>query len=140
MPQTWQQRKDKADSFVTQRWSSVQIMQTGYLAQHGRYFQGIVTHDDAPGDGGNVPPGLDRRPTDQAESWRDVGAAPLFPPGMEASAEVHVYDGPQGKGYAIIARMLNDSVGGDGLVYARTWNSGPETWREHDWQPVVEAI
>jgi hypothetical protein len=104
MAQPLRVRKDKVDANITARWESLVLMQEGYASSHGRrFFQGIKTHDTPVTDGDARQPNMDRKPTDQSETWRDVGAAPLFPPGMDASVAIDVYDGPLGRGWIVRA-------------------------------------
>lgn len=133
MPQTLSARQNKVDANIAARWDSLVLMQDGYASTRGgRFFQGISTHDTPVTDGDARQPNMDRKPTDQAETWRAVGAAPLFPPDMDASIAIDVYEGPLGWGWIVRAEMEHESV-----VYAKAWANGPETWRAHGWQEVT---
>jgi len=71
--------------------------QATYFANHGRYWQGIRTPPQIPEDGLTVNVDMNVRPTDQAESWNDLGFS--LPAKLEMSIEIYVHNGPLGHGY-----------------------------------------
>ena len=68
-----------------------------------------------------------KRPTDasEAKDWEE-------PPAGYVSW-VDVYEGPQGIGY-----VVNYEVQRGSKLFHKSMNVGPETWREQDWEEVVE--
>lgn len=100
------------------------------LTHGGKHWQGIGPLAAPPDDGATGPPNLNKKPTDQAESWADVFTGPNAIPGgnWPAQVTVDVYDGPFGRGYS--ASVIY-TKGGE--TWSRTFNSGPETWRERPW-------
>lgn len=103
------------------------------------YWQGLNSHSAIPAhvtaaDNDITPDQLDSQPTDQPVSWNDADFIPQPITTWPCSLQVNVYDGPSGVGYTAVATFLH---GGD--EYRKTINSGPETYREHDWQPVLPA-
>lgn len=116
--------------------NQIQPKQDAYLLANGRYWQGIVTTDrllvpNNPNDATDVVlevlPDIDRKPTDQAESWRTSGIN--LGTTLPMAIEVHVYNGPQGHGYVGIVYARWDDT-----IYTRKHNSGPETWRTEPWR------
>ncbi len=76
------------------------------------------------------------KPTDQKETWADVGIATLADlpdkTGLDAlSVQIDTYDGPQGKGWQAVF-----SIELGGTTYQRTYNRGPEAYRDQDWVEV----
>ena len=110
------------------------VRQEAYAANHGgRYWQGIATPSNLPDDGALVAADYTKKPHDQAERWTDIFfGADVLPTNIPAQAQVDVYDGPQGKGWTVTLRGTKN-----GNLYWRTWNVGPETWREQDWQSCI---
>jgi len=104
-----------------------------YRALRGRHWQGIVTPNTLPDNGASVTADWTKRPTDQPESWADwfTGANALAS-SIPCQVRIDVYDGPKGKGWTMTVRFTKD-----GRTYARTWNTGPETWRDRDWADVT---
>ncbi|MCA1557683.1 MAG: hypothetical protein LC731_03980 [Acidobacteria bacterium] len=105
---------------------TLKTKQEAYRKQHGHYWQGLRTHDKAPKDGEKKAGNKKRKPTDQSESWEDMGVSISD---EEASFAVDVYDGAQGKGYTITAEFELD-----GKLYVRVLNFGPETYRDMPWK------
>ncbi len=129
-PALAQSRRARSDAMLNGLWNSIQARENAYFNKHGRYFQGLLTPRTVRNTDGA--PDLTRRPTDQAESWADAGF--VLPASVPASIEIHVYDGPLGKGYTAI---LHYKVGGKEFTKARSM--GPESARRtHGWKEVVE--
>lgn len=117
----------KADSLFGDAIGAIASVQEAYAkSRGGRFWQGLDTHPVKPADGQPAPPDLDRKPTDQAESWRDLGIA--LPATTEISYRVDVYDGPLGRGWVFIAQFR---VGTNVLTRAEA--RGPEAHRTLDW-------
>jgi hypothetical protein len=103
--------------------------QENYLANHGTYWQGIITHTILPDDGATTAPDLNTRPTDQQERWNDVFVVDnLLPATWPCSITVDIYNGSLGKGWTLTVKATKD-----GNTYSRTWNVGPETHRAIEW-------
>lgn len=109
--------------------ASVHSRQGAILAARGRYFQGLVTPTVTPADGDERPTDATRKPSGQVDSWAGAGIA--LPANSPASVEIHSYNSPRGRGYAVILRVL---------VAARLWRRveqfGPETGRNRAWEDV----
>ena len=73
-----------------------------------------------PADRGKLKMEKNQKPSDQEESWFDVGVK--VPDTSLVSVAVHTSDGPNGQGYEVDGRM--DSGG---------------NWREQDWIEVEEG-
>lgn len=124
-----QQAALAADAMLANLAAHVADRQAAYLLAHGRYFQGIRTHRQGQTPGVGAPPETSRRPTDQAEDWNGAGFS--LPPAIE----LHVYDGPAGKGYTAIIEVLVA-----GKRWRRAESSGPESaHRTHAWREVKEV-
>lgn len=123
----------------------IQRVQAKYKASTGRYWQGLLTPSEKPDDGATRDPDLKRRPSDQAESWEDVfkdlDVLPVVR-GWPASCEISVYEGPHrtreypdGWGFTVsLIFTKDDAVSVRKRQHIRTWNFGPEPWREHAWR------
>lgn len=128
---TLAQIKAAIENFRDTHGPKIVARQEAYAAAHnGRYWQGIITHNTPPDDGASTPADYTRKPTDQAERWSDIfTGANALPANIPCQIRVDVYDGPLGKGWTV---TLSGTKGGN--YYWKTWNVGPETWRQHDWQ------
>ena len=128
--------RDKADAMWANLAAHVSDRQAAYLAANppeAGYFQGIRTHSPTPGDGAEPAPDRSRRPTDQVEDWNAAGFT--LPAKMPAALAVHVYDGPQGKGYTAILEVLVA-----GRRWRRAESFGPEAaHRTHAWREIKEG-
>lgn len=124
--------RDTINDWLADRWSIVTTRQDAYYAAHGVYFQGILTHLVPPEytallTGAIEPGNLDANPTDQIYSWDDF-MPELRDVSMPCALRFDVYQGPLGDGY--VATVF---VAYNGYIYARSHNTGPETWRSVDW-------
>ena len=134
------QIKTAIENFRTAHGPKIVARQEAYAANHnGRYWQGIITPTVPPDDGASVAADYTKKPTDQLERWADVfKAADALPANIPCQISVDVYDGPLGKGWTVTLQGTKASK-----MYTRTWNVGPETWREtawvviDPWPPVV---
>lgn len=135
---TLQNVKDKVDAFLADRWPIVRDRQIAYYDAHGRYWQGLKSNINIPAHtttkyGDDFPDNLASVPTDQVETWMD------FLPeidGVEIPAVLifDVYSGPIGDGFvATIIAKYND------VIYRRSHNYGPETWKTIGWHTVEVA-
>lgn len=133
---SWQEIAAEVDAWIVPRLSAGQAMQADYFAAHGRYWQGVAPIDAPPSDGAAVPGDPSRRPTDQPESWQDVGAdAFLSSAGLQSRPTIDVADGPDGHGW-----RLTVSFRCDGVLHARRWGFGSLADRSHGWMAIEEGL
>lgn len=130
--ETLVQLRNRVDVWLTNRWPMVVSRQNAYLTNHGRYWQGLITHTSIPAhesttSADSTGDKLTLRPTDQTETWLDI-----FPEwsseSLAAAVVMDVYSGPEGQGW--IATVF---VKFNGTIYKRTKATGPETWRDSVW-------
>jgi hypothetical protein len=136
---TLAQVRDAVDTWLAGKWPTVQARQTTYFGNHGRYWQGLVTHLPVPAhtssvDGSTAPNRLALKPTDIAQSWLDVLPEWLTEL-MPAAVWIDAYDGPDGKGYVASVKATHN-----GNTWMRSQNVGPETWRTIGWHQVVPGL
>ena len=135
---TLKEVRDKANEILAPIWRAIQDRQAAYYAAHGCYWQGFITHSAIPADGVDVAPDrLLLHPTDQRETWVDVG---LELPNIPFAIKVDVYKGPNiteefptGEGYSATVYVRYQ-----GTLYSRTAQHGPEIWRVEEWREVTE--
>jgi hypothetical protein len=122
--------KTAIENFQTTHGAKIVARQEAYAANHGgRYWQGIITPAVAPDDGASVVADYTKHPTDQTERWTDVfTGANILPANIPCQIRVDVYDGPLGTGWTVTLQGTKS-----GVLYWRTWNVGPETWRQTGW-------
>ena len=121
--------KTEVELRVQTQWGLIQQKQAQYFSAYKRYFQGLSTHSVTPEDGAEVAP--DRasdKPHYQNESWLSLGGLPAT---TMSSLRMDTYDGPMGQGFVFSA-----TVKIDGVTWERSWNSGPEQWRNSSWTEV----
>lgn len=82
------------------------------------YWQGARTTGDATA-----------KPSNPAVSWADVGVVPP----LDQTVQADYYSGPQGEGYVVVSEWTDPITG---AVWRKVTNTGPETWRAHDWQRI----
>ena len=124
----------KANKILADLQNDLVPIQAIYLAQRGRYWQGILTHPVLPRDGAASPPDKRRKPTDQIEDWNDVNV-PL-PANMECAVAVDVYNrGPAYQGYVVRGEV---EIAGERWV--KQVNVGPpgEGYRTQEWTRQTE--
>lgn len=110
--------------------TSIIEVQARYFAEHGRYWQGLPTHSLTPTAGDPLSTDIAMtHPTDQAETWADIGA--YLPDLMNVSLRVDVYESPEGHGYVVVAETMITET-----TWTRSINFGPETWRTATWAPA----
>lgn len=107
--------------------------QVTFYDQRGGFAQVLPIYSSAPTEGiALYPDKLLAAPDDGVSGntlWQQLGLL-SFP----ADIRVDVYDGPNGKGYIVTfeARF-------NGQLWQRAFNSGPEKYRDANWQVVTEA-
>src|SRR5512137_2488471 len=131
---TLKQIQNAADNFWATHGPEVIARQNAYLAAHGHYWQGIESHGTLPDDGVATAPVLTKRPTDQLDRWLDFFAGYSLPSTWPIAVRIDVCDGPQGKGWVVVVRFTKT-----GKTYQRSWNFGPETYRNQAWTDVTPA-
>jgi hypothetical protein len=106
-------------------------MNTGY------YFQGfwthgtVVTQTDAL-DGDTISDQLHHRPSDQVHDWRHLIQTAFDSLPLPARLKIDCYNGPAGLGWVAVLQVLYQ-----GVVYQRSKQVGPETWRTEAWHAVI---
>lgn len=90
------------------------------------YTQAIRSHNTLPRDGTNRTALATNVAPTRGASWATLAA---ITNDLPFAARLDVYDGPQGKGWCLVAEAL---LGTNTL--RRTRNVGPEIWRSHPWQ------
>ncbi|MCC7360509.1 MAG: hypothetical protein IT317_13590 [Anaerolineales bacterium] len=133
VPPSPEQVKQLVNADLSDFLTKLLTFQTEYFKTHGRFYQALDSHAVPPEDGKLVAPDLLLAgPTDQGEKaaylWQQLALDAALP----YAVRVDVYQGPRGWGY-----VLTVSATLDKQEWARTINTGPETWRESDWQAVV---
>jgi hypothetical protein len=115
--------------------------QDAYFASHGKYWQGLRTAvlsalpdntDDGSTTVREATPTTNTHPTDQAETWTDVGID--LGTSIPMALQIDSYGGPFGDGYVGTVWALYD-----GEVYTRSQNRGPETYRTEPWRRMTAA-
>jgi hypothetical protein len=126
------------DTEIVPMMTGMNVQQNTYKTNHGglKFFQGLTTATDAA-----LPDNLDAgliqivaqtltgKPTDQSENWTAVSIA--IPGTMHYAMTIDTYGGPLGQGWVLNAHMKQN-----GVVYSRSVNSGPETYRDKPWAQV----
>ncbi len=111
---------------------SVAIRQAAYLAARGRYWQGIRTHLVPPADGTLAATDPNVHPTDQTETWADLGID--LDPTLEVMLEVDAYVSTGGQGYVFRATIR---MQGGLETWQRAQNFGPDGLRTHGWRRIA---
>jgi len=114
------------DDLLADTAEQVGAIQEAFRSVYGRYWQGLRTHTVVPADGAKTPPDLNRKPSDQEESWATFGLA--LPAQTEAALSVDVYESRAGHGYVVNADVIVA-----GVHYRRSRNFGPDSRHERHW-------
>jgi hypothetical protein len=121
----------RIQTFLTNVAAAVATKQATYFAAKGRYWQGRRCLLATPADGATAAPVLTDHPTDQVESWADLGLNPGA--NLEVNLWCDTYIAPGGPGY-----VLGVEVWYSGQLWRRTQNfQGPESWRTTPWTDVT---
>lgn len=136
---TLQQVKNTIDTYLTQFWPLILANQEAFLEP--RFFQGLELLNplplyDATTNGAKKSTLLDTKPSDRDVTWNEFNIPgfnknTLFPCGIQCDE----YLGPDGKGWQVLL-SFNYDTGAEVQLWAKVKQSGPETWREHDWTQV----
>lgn len=134
---TLAQVRSRVDDKLAQLWGVIVSRQETHYANHGRYWQGLVTHVAAPSHTTATyqdaqPDRLDERPTDVAQGWRDA-LPEIDGVAVPMALVIDDYVGPEGAGFVATVWACCNTV-----TYSRSQNYGPETWRTVGWH-VVES-
>lgn len=126
--------RDRIDNWLATHWPAFTNRQETYLANKGKYWQGLITHTILPthttaADVDTAPNRLAVHPTDQEEDWTTI--LNEINTTVPAALVCDVYDGPLGKGYVAAIFVIHN-----GTIYSRARNVGPETWRTYAWRVV----
>lgn len=121
--------KTLCDDKYTTISSDLQIFQNTFAqTNHGKYWQGLKTHDILPKDGEVIKPTIGvKTPTDQPVQYPDF----IKNTDLPMSLQINTYDSPTGTGYTIVMVVENN-----GEKYRRVINTGKETYREQDWHTM----
>lgn len=117
------------DSFLSDLFAQLQTAQAAYYQPGGRYWQGLATPTPVPTKTARRAPDLTRKAGGHEAAWGDLGLT--LPDTLPCAVEVHEYDGPDGAGWLLIGTVTES-----GVPWRRVLQSGPETWRAHDWTAV----
>jgi hypothetical protein len=101
-----------------------------YIAQYGGYYQELGSHSLAP-TGADDADRLEEHPTDQLTTLERFWSYAGLPESTNFALEITTYEGPDGNGY-----VLNVSTTVLGVLWHRSINYGPETYREQAWYCV----
>jgi hypothetical protein len=128
------QTRTRIDTWLVNRWPTITNRQALYLANNGRYWQGLITHSAVPAHTTTVtnnaaPDRWTFKPTDVDLNWADAFPGGWSNEAVSAAIKFDVYAGPQGQGWigTIFVRF-------NGTLYDRAANWGPETWRTYGWR------
>jgi len=125
---------EQIDLWLASLLALIDERQTQYYKVHGRYWQGLWTHAEAPS-GEAAADRMASKPLDQTERWSDF--APEAGGPVRARLRVDVYSGPQGDGYLLwVQTVVNERI------FERVMITGAESYRERGWRarplPLVE--
>jgi hypothetical protein len=136
---TLNQVRTKVDAWLADKWPTVVARQQNYFANRGQYWQGLRTHSAVPAftnsqDGDAAADQLNAQPTDAFSNWSNV-----FPEWdglpIPCALQIDVYDGLEGKGWVATVWVRYN-----GVLYTRSQNVGPESWRSQAWTVVDEVL
>jgi hypothetical protein len=107
----------------------MRFVQEKWFNANGRFFQGKATMPSPPSVLTDGRVALESGLTDQVDDWRDVGYVDQSAP---VQLRADVYEGPQGHGYIVTAKML---VGRQ--VWLNQMHVGPEqrNVQQYVWRP-----
>ena len=134
---TLAQARQKVDDWLADKWPIIAERQNNYFLNRGVYCQGLRTHTIIPAytsgaDGDSVADQLNANPTDQFSNWSNV-----FPEwegvAIPCALKCDVYDSPEGKGWVATVYVRYN-----GVVYKRSRNVGPESFRTKAWAIAFE--
>ena len=132
----------KVDTWLTNNFPLVISKQNTYLANNGRYWQGLLSctgtnaipNFTAASDGDAVQDNMNSKPFYEAESIADIFPT-LVGVALPAAFQCDQYVGPFGVGYVVTVWVRFN-----GTIYTRSHNVGPEDWRESAWSAFVIGL
>ena len=128
---TLQQIRDAIDADLATLWPQVVSRQATYFTNHGRYWQGIVTHSVIPADGtATAADQLNLAPYYQADAWPTGAGISAFT--KPYALEIWEYNGPSGPGFVGFCWVR---VAGN--LYLRVKDCGVEDYRTQGWAQVA---
>lgn len=134
-----QPQLDRLQVFLDKIMADLEPAQEAYFAAHGRYFQFLPTHTErVPGE--RKSDRLDIRPSDQAESIKDVLGNKWNALSFVANVRCDVYVSNEGHGWMLVFEVDDEERG---EPHQRVIARGPLADRlERDWEKVdpVEVI
>lgn len=132
----------EVDAWLDANIAEIDKRQQIYLDQNRTYWQGLSTHTtelaydefSTKEQIAKEPDNFAAKPTDQQAGWSDI-----FPEfaveKLPATIRIDVYDSPEGSGYTISLSLTYKD-----LLFVRTVQFGPETWREHYWTQIAPTL
>jgi hypothetical protein len=125
----------KVDTWLTNNFPLVISKQNTYLANNGRYWQGLLSctgtnaipNFTTAADGDAVQDNMASKPYYEAEIIADIFPT-LVGVSLPAAFQCDQYVGPLGVGYVVTVWVRFN-----GAIFTRSHNVGPETWREAAW-------
>lgn len=116
----------------------VAAKQQNVAMNRDRYWQANATHSTPPAhvsarNNDAIPNLLDSGPTDETERWSNVFPNWATDP-IPVSLRIDTYDGPSGKGWAIIAQFSFN-----GRLFEMAVNTGPESERSYEWTEIFQG-
>ncbi len=140
MTMTLPAKKDRVNTKLAALWPVLVARQDDYLAAHGRYWQGLLTHGILPIDDDDpLPDQLARTPKEQpgvhVQDWRamlpELDGKPL-----PMALQVHTYGAPDGDGWWAEAHILYQ-----GIHRRRMKGAGPLAARfTRGWHKVFDPV
>ena len=92
---------------VEQYLATLDDVEASYLADHGKYAQGLLTHSQRPADGNEkAPDRLGSHPSDQAHSWEDLVPPGTLPERWMSGLGIDVHETPQGWEYTVRSEII----------------------------------
>lgn len=131
---TLAQIRTAVDNRLTALWPTMQTRQATYLANHGRYWQGLRTHSVNPAEGNTVLPTVGTA-VPYYQTAADAWPSAILTTALEMVLWMDQYVTPDGTpGY--VGTVQVDVLG---HTYQRSQQVGPETWRTDAWHESVRT-
>jgi hypothetical protein len=116
------QRSREIQDYIFRIYKEIWFIQRKWMQVNGRYFQGRTTMPTVPlfERDGRVEFGFGL--SDQVDGWVDIGYIDEYAP---VQLECHVYQGPEGHGFIVYARVQVDEE-----IWITQMHYGPEDYRD----------
>ncbi len=125
--------KSDIDSAAALNVTKIKNFQSSYLLTHGKFYQALWSHSNAPADGNPI--SVDKllsKPSYQNETLQNLFDDAKLDKLMSNRFKIDWYDGPGGKGYTLTVEVIIN-----GLTFQRVMHlSGNEMYREQAWFEV----